>query len=161
MICFPLQFEARNQCKNAVKEGEALIHVDHNESYKNKQQDEIQRAYFGQSSFSLFTAAVYHLDSNRNLVKRPVVVVSESSDHSRIAALKCIEFVIKEVERQTNLTKIIMWSDGCAAQFRSRFVFKLLANYRRNLQLEWNYNEAHHSKAPMDGIGGTIKNVFR
>ena len=93
----------------------------------------MQSAYFGQSSFSLFTAAVYHLDSDRNLVKRPVAVVSESSDHSRIAALTCIDFVIKEVERHTNLTKIIMWSDGCAAQFRSHFVFKLLANYRRHL----------------------------
>ena len=77
--------------------------------------------------------AVYHLDSDKNLVKSPVVVVSESSDHSWIAALTCIDFVIKEVEGLTNLTKFIMWSDGCAAQFRSRFVFKLLANYRRDL----------------------------
>ena len=80
-------------------------------------------------------------------------MVSESSDHSRIAALTCIDFVIKEVERHTSLTKIVMWGDGCTAQFRSRFVFKLLANYRRDLQLEWNYNETHHGKGPMDGIG--------
>ena len=147
------------QCKKALKEREALIHVDFSESYKNKQQDETQSTYFGQSSFSLFTATVYHLNSDRNLVKRPVAVVSESSSHLRIAALTCIDFVIKEVERHTDLTKIIMWSDGFAAQFRSRFVFKLLANYRRDLQLEWNYNEAHHGKGPMDGIGGTMKNV--
>ena len=52
ITAFPLQFEAYNQCKNALKEGEALIHVDYTESYK-KQQDEIQSAYFDQSSFSL------------------------------------------------------------------------------------------------------------
>ena len=80
-------------------------------------------------------------------------VVSESSNHSRIATLTCIDFVITEVERHTSLTKIIIWSGGCAAQFRSRFVFKLLANYRRDLQIEWNYNEAHHGKGPMDGMG--------
>ena len=80
-------------------------------------------------------------------------MVSESSDHSRVAALTCIDFVIKEVERHTSLTKIVMWGDGCAAQFRSRFVFKLLANYRRDLQLEWKYNETHHDKDPMDRIG--------
>ena len=67
--------------------------------------------------------------------------------------------MIKRVERHTNLTRIITWSDGCATQFRSRFVFKLLANYRRDLQLEWNYNEAHHGKGPVDGIRGTKKNV--
>ena len=55
-----------------------------------------------------------------------------------------------------------MWSDVCAAQFRSCFVFKLLANYRRDLQLEWNYSDAHYSKCPRDVIGAAIKNaVFR
>ena len=67
--------------------------------------------------------------------------------------------MIKEVDGLTNLTKFIMWSDGCAAQFRSRFVFKLLANYRRDLQLECHYNDDHHGKDTMDGIRGTIKNV--
>ena len=70
--------------------------------------------------------------------------------------------MIKDVETHASLTKIIMWSDGFPAHFRSRFVFKLLANYRNGLQLEWNYNEAHHGKGPMDDIGGIIKNaVFR
>ena len=48
-----------------------------------------------------------------------------------------------------------MRSDGYVAQFRSRFVFKILANYGKDLQLEWNYNEPHHGKGPMDGIRGT------
>ena len=56
-----------------------------------------------------FAAAVYHLDSDRNLVECSVAVVSESSNHSQIAALTYIDFVIKEVERRTNSTKIIMW----------------------------------------------------
>ena len=88
--------------------------------------------------------SVYHLDSDSYLVKR--LVVSEISDHSQIAALTCIDFLIKEVERYTNLTKIIVWSDGCVTQFRSRFVFKLLANYRRDVQFGWSYNETHHGK---------------
>ena len=72
--------------------------------------------------------AVYYLDSDKNLVKRTVAMVSESSNHLQIAAITCIDFVIKEVEKHTNLTKIIMWSDVYGAHFRSRFVFKLLAN---------------------------------
>ena len=67
--------------------------------------------------------------------------------------------MIKEVERHNNLTKIIKWSDGCVVQFRSRFVFKLLANYRRDLQLEWNYNEAHHGKGLWMVSGEILKNV--
>ena len=118
-----IQAAAYNQCKTGLEQGEAIFHVDYSESYKNKQQDEIQSAYFGQSSFSLFTACVYHLDGNDSLYKRPITVVSESSDHSRLAALTCSDFVMKEVEKHIFLKKIIIWSDGCASQFRSRYVF--------------------------------------
>ena len=106
----------------------------------------MQIVYFSQSSFS-------HLGSDRNLVKLPVAVVSESSDHSRIAALTCIDFVIKDFV----IKKIIMWNDDRAAQFRSPFVFKLLANYRRELQLEGNYNKVQYSKDTMDVIRAATK----
>ena len=49
-------------------------------------------------------------------------------------------------------------NDGCAAQFRSCFVFKLFSTYRL-AYLAWHYNEAHRGKGPMDGISGIIKNV--
>lgn len=136
----------------------ALFHVDYSESYKNKQQDEIQSAYFGQNSFSIFTASVYYKDSEE-VVKKPMTIISESSDHSRIASMSCINMLIEEVEKVMALKKAIFWSDGCGAQFRSRFIFKILASYRKDLKLEWHFNEAHHGKGPMDGIGGTIKNV--
>lgn len=143
-----------------MEQGTALIHVEYGESYKNKQQDEIQSAYFGQSSFSIFTACVYFKpNASAELVKKPVTVISESSDHSRIASMTCVHMIIVEIEKFVQLKKIILWSDGCAAQFRSRFLFKILSQYRSDLDLEWHFNEAHHGKGPMDGIGGTIKNV--
>ena len=38
----------------------------------------------------------------------------------------------------------------------------LLSTIDPTIDLEWHYNEAHHGKGPMDGVGGTIKNlVFR
>ena len=54
--------------------------------------------------------------------------------------------------KHLNLSKVIFWSDSCASQFRSRFVFKLLAHFRPELEISWHYNEAHHGKEPMDGI---------
>ena len=56
------------------------------------------------------------------------------------------------------LRKIFVWSDSMAAQFRSRFVFKLLTGFDITIDLEWHYMEAHHGK----GVGGTVKNkVFK
>ena len=38
-----------------LQENEVILHVDYSESYNNTQQDEIQSAYFGNSTFSIFT----------------------------------------------------------------------------------------------------------
>ena len=41
-------------------------------------------------------------------------------------------------------------------------MFALLTVIQKDVDLVWHYNEAHHGKGPMDGIGGTIKSkVFR
>ena len=147
--------------KENIEPGTGIIHVDYSESYRNKQQDEIQSAYFGLTSFSIFTACVYHKANggSDSVVKRPMTIISKSSDHSRIASMSCIHMIIEEIEKTMYLSKVIVWSDGCGAQFRSRFVFKFLSSYRKDLIIEWNYNKAYHGKGPMYGIGGTIKNV--
>ena len=57
---------------------------------------------------------------------------------------------------------VIVWSAGCAAQFRSRYVFFLLSKYEVSINLSWFYNERHHGKGSMDEIVGTLKNaVYR
>ena len=57
--------------------------------------------------------------------------------------------------------KIIVWSDGCSAQFSSRSVFRLLTeDLFDGVELTWNYNEKSHGKGPMEGVGGTVKNII-
>ena len=73
---------------------------------EQKHKDGAQKAYFGLYIFSLSTACVYHLDDDGSLIKRPIAAVSESSDRSRTATLKCIDFVIKEVDKQVALMKM-------------------------------------------------------
>ena len=152
-----------NSIKESLDQGEILVHVDYAESYKNVQQNEIQSAYFGNSIFSIFTACCYTkslIDNGDGLKKDSVVVISESKDHNRIAALTCLKKVIEEVERvnAVKYTKVVVWSDGCAAQFRSRFVFRLLTDrFFEEIKLSWFYNEKSHGKGSMDGVGGTVK----
>ena len=71
-----------------------------------------------------------------------------------------IEHVVSQVPNKIDTVYIV--SDGCASQFRSKFVFKFLTLIFPEMNIEWHYNEAHHGKGPMDGIGGAVKNtVFR
>ena len=79
-----------NRIKESLDHCEILVHVDYAESYKNVHQNEIHSAYFGNSIFSIFTACCYTkslIDNGDGLKKDSVVVISESKDHNRIAAL--------------------------------------------------------------------------
>ena len=91
-----------------------MLHVDYSESYKNVQQNEIQSAYFEQDLFSLFTASCYYLTLQGSMVKHPIIVVSENSDHSCFAALTYVDMVVKEMEKHIDRKRLIIWSDGRA-----------------------------------------------
>ena len=139
-----------------------LMHVDYSENYVNVQQGEIQSAYFGHSAFSIFTACCYIRGEDGKLANENVTVVSEASDHSRIAAFTCVNKVLNFMREKYDLPSGIIlhvWSDGCSAQFRSWFVFRLLCDMYRSIKLRLYYNERHHEKGPMDGVGGTLKNL--
>ena len=153
-----------NALKNNLKENEIIVHVDYSENYNNKEQDEIQSAYFGHSTFSIFTACCYLLGVDGNLINENFTITSEAPDHSRIAAYSCINRIVdflrhKFCDQLSSGPTLHIWSDGCASQFRSRFVFALISHFNRAYDVKWYYNERHHGKGPMDGIGGTVKNM--
>ena len=80
-----------------------------------------------------------------------IAIVTESSEHDRVCALSCVTKVVQTIEDLNKNIKI--WSDGCAAQFRSKFVFYLVAEtLLPTKNILWNYNERHHGKGPMDGL---------
>ena len=160
------QASAYNEVKDNLKQTNLLIHVDYSENYNNKQQWGIQKAYFGHASFSILAACCYFKDESNAINKEAITVTSETSDHSRSASVSCLQKVIHFVrEKYTHLPlklNVIVWSDGCAAQFRSRYVFLLLSKSEASINLNWFYNERHHGKGHMDGIRGTLKNaVYR
>ena len=77
--------------------------------------------------------------------------------------MSCLKKVIDTVETECSksFTNVVLWSDGMGTQFRSRFIFQLLAGTMfLNKSLCWFYNEGHHGKVPMDNVGGTNKNVI-
>ena len=158
------QYAVYNRLKEEMPGNSMLLHVDYAESYENKQQDECQSAYFGHTTFSIFTAVVY-LRRNGELIHENVVVISEANDHSRIATHSCISKVIDIViQKHTHFKTyhsidLNIWSDGCSSQFRSKYVFALTSMFHERFNVTRYYNERHHGKGPMDGLGGCIKNI--
>ena len=153
-----------NHVKESLDHGQILVYVDYAESHKNAQQNEIQSAYFGNSTFSICAACCYTKSlANGGLKKDSIAVVNDNKENNRAAALTCLKKVIEKPEEihVAKYYKIIDWSDGCSTQFRSRFVFRLLTEDLLNgVELTWNYNEKSHGRGPMDRAGGTVKNIM-
>ena len=160
------QEEEYNRLKDNLDSNKILIHLDYSENYKSKQQNAIQSAYFGNTSFSLFTACAYYRDiTNEHKLKTiPLTITSELNDKSRGSSISCVDAAITYVRESipNGIQRVHVFSDGCAAQFRSRYVFAFATQIHTDIDLRWHYSEAHHGKGPVDGIGGTIKRmVFR
>ena len=85
--------------KENLKTNEFMIHVDYSENYEDKEQDEIQSAYFGHNSFSVFTACSYTRRIDGTLLNENFNVTSEATDDSRIAAFSCINLIIDLLRR--------------------------------------------------------------
>ena len=158
-----IQNMSYNEHKDSLSDEDLLIHVDFAENYRNDQQDEIQSAYFGHQSFSLFTSCCYYKGTDNTLQQKSIVIVTENSDHNRVTSMSSLKRVVETMENEVGqtFTRLIVWSDGMSAQFRSRFAFELSAGMLfPDKSMSWFYNERNHEKGPMNGVGGTLKNVI-
>ena len=106
-------------------------HVNYSENYKEKQQDEIQSAYFRHNSFSIVMACYYTRGVDGTLLNENFIATSETTNHSGIAAFSSINLIIDSLQKKfhsqfNNYPVFYIWSNGCASRFRCRFVFVLM-----------------------------------
>ena len=94
-----VQNHTYNKHKAELSNGDLLVHVDFAESHRNNQQNEIQSAYFGNQSFSLFISCCYFKRTTSEITNKSVVVVTKNSDHNIITSMSCLKKVIDTVER--------------------------------------------------------------
>ena len=96
------------------------------------------------------------------MAKIPIAVISESSDHSRIAAFTCTNTIVNELKKRIkdSMKKVILWSDGCPSQFRSKYGFALMTYFDKLVQVKWHYNEAHNEKVSIVGLARQLKEWF-
>ena len=90
-----------------------MLHEDFAEIYKNHQQDAMQKAYFGNQCFRIFTACYSAKSPNNNDVDNDnVIVVTESSNHDRVASISFLQKVIHKIEHMHEKTyeNVYVWS---------------------------------------------------
>ena len=96
-----------------LMERELLINLDFSENYSNRNQNEIQSAYFGNNSFSLFTAYAFYNNQGKT-EKVSVTITTEGSDKSRVTSISVLDLLIQflrsKIEKE--IDTIHIFSDG-------------------------------------------------
>lgn len=141
--------------REKLRDSEALIVMDFSEKFCSKARREIQASYFGKKLIQLFTAKIY-----TNAESYSFVIASDEQSQSKevvYAYLKKIIAWLKDKNR--NINHVIVFSDGCASQFKNKFNFLNLLHAQTDfgVTMEWHFFGTSHGKSECDGLGGTIK----
>ena len=155
------QLSAFKKCKNTLKPGSAVCIVDFAENYVIKQWSEDQSCYYSRNSITVHPMVLIFDDTYR--VKRDsVVMISEDLKHDHAAVQLFMKTLAGHMAiHYPDVTNLLVWSDGCGVQYKSRMpLYNLAKNFGTNLQITWNYFGSRHGKGESDGESAVVKNFL-
>ncbi|CAF1045191.1 unnamed protein product [Didymodactylos carnosus] len=136
--------------KRNVSDSYCLLQVDYAENFSMVEQNEIQNAHWSKKQLSLFTAHVWAQSGNHSMV-----VVSDDPSHNKFTVAKCLEHVFTILQDVLpNLQELVIFSDGSAAQFKQRYLFRNLYTMARNynILISWHFFATSHGKGVVTAL---------
>lgn len=152
------QYYQYNQLKNNLPKGWILMVMDFAQNRKIFFQDEIKAAHFSQKQVTMHPIVVYRKDGNDHLIRESLVFLSDDTGHDSHAVEYFLQGAIKHIEENTSINRIVIFSDGCASQYKGKINFAdvSLASY----PTERNYYGSEHGKGEGDGEIGVINRAI-
>ena len=147
--------------KNTLAASEFLVIGDFAENYAFVVQDASQSFHWNNAQATLHPFVVYFRQAGK-LENCSFVVISESNNHDVVAVnLFQTRLVAFLKEKFGTISKMVYFSDGCAAQYKNCKNFLNLCNHESDFGMpaEWHFFATSHGKGPCDGIGGTVKRL--
>ena len=149
------QYAEIRRLKQSLPPHHVVLHMDFSENNSCKTLEEIQSAYWNQTSVTLHPIVVY-TDSGH----QSYVFVSDDLNHNASAVVTFVKKIIEDVKALIPEVECIhYWTDSPTSQYWNRSIFHLLANHEAffGVKAQWNFFEAGHGKGPCDGLGGSTK----
>lgn len=150
--------------KSNLSKSEAIILIDFSENYSYVLQNEVQGYHWTNNSCSLHPVVIYTKQENTEDLKvSSLCVVSDDLEHD-VAFVHETQKVVSQFLKTNfpEVTNVIYYSDGCAAQYKNCKNFFNLCHHEKDfegLKAKWCFFATSHGKSPCDGIGGTIKRI--
>ena len=151
------QYKELRQLKENLPEHEIILQMDFAENFSCRSLDEVQTAYWNQTSVTLHPVVAYYREGGK-LKHKSIAIISDEAHHSASTVCAFIDAIIPKLrEIDPRVRKIHYWTDSPSSQYRNRFIFYTIASHEEKygIKAQWNYFEAGHGKGPCDGLGGT------
>ena len=158
--CFTasFQFKAYLSCIEFLTFGQLVIVQDFGQNRNLPPQDEVKGNYWGgRKQITLHPSVATYLDENGKCKNLTITHLSDITSHS--AAMvhhitkDCIDILIKK-HPTIEWKKVILWSDGCAAQYKGKHSFFFLD--KLPIPAERNFFGSEHGKSKSDAETGVI-----
>ncbi|GFR78920.1 (S)-beta-bisabolene synthase [Elysia marginata] len=142
----------------SVPEGWAVVTLDFAENNLCEKQDQPQSSYCGYTQVTVQPSVLYYNCSCGERKTDYVTVITDELDHSSSLVDQITKALLQHLnEKLKSLTKVIIFSDGCSSQYKSKMPFGHLLNLGKQCRVERCYLGARHGKTPCNALGGLLK----
>lgn len=108
--------------RESTSQTEAVLQLDFAENFAIISQDEVQSAHWRHNQATVFTACAWVSNSSQEVECHSYGIISDDLTHSKYCVWEFLRTVLTDIkENNKNLTKVSIYSDGCAAQFKNRY----------------------------------------
>ena len=155
------QYKELRNLKQNLPQSEVIVQMDFAENFACRSLEEIQSAYWNQTSVTLHPVVIYYKE-NEELKHKSIVVISDEMSHSASTVCTILDDLLPQIKAIVpNCSKVHYWTDSPTSQYRNKFIFMTIASHKDiyGVMATWNYFEAGHGKGPCDGLGGTTKRM--
>lgn len=107
---------------------------------------------------TIFTCALW----TREVTGRQLAIVSNDLCHDKHSVLIYLEEIFSLIRSEyPHITSVRMFSDGCASQFKNKWIVSLVVRTSLSLTVtSWSFFATAHGKGLVDVIGGRAKSMI-
>ena len=145
--------------KESLKEETMVSIQDFAENFRSIYQNEIASAHFSYEQVTLLTqVSCYHCPTCPDLVEESIVFISADTSHSTGFINACMEMYHNDLQQSgVDIKHEIVFSDGCAAQFKSKKPFTYVSVPQCGHTIQREFFASGHGKSSCDALGGLVK----